>query len=241
MMNKAIRAIKAATVLLNPKSWGPFTETAEQTKFDHAFDVTWSQGGEDIGLLSALAGISNGRYVDVGAHHPSRFSVTRKLWSRGWSGVNIDANPKLIDAFQRERPSDINLWACVGKENNYILNVFEEPALSTVSLEWKNKFIQENQRISHEIAVQGVSLENIFKEYFPGKYPDLLCIDAEGSDLDVLKSANLVNGDGPQWLLLEANPPLSNVLVTPAVMLALNLGYEIHLVLSMSTLMRLKK
>jgi FkbM family methyltransferase len=238
MTSKAIRAIKAATVLVNPKTWGPFTETYEQTGFDHAFDVTWSQGGEDIGLLGALAGIRNGRYVDVGAHHPSRFSVTRKLWSLGWSGVNIDANPNLLDAFQRERPNDINLWACVGRESSYTLAIFEEPALSTVSADWRLKFLSENQKISSEIVVPGVSLKKIFDDYFDSGFPDLLCIDAEGADLDVLQSAELASGNGPQWLLLEADPPLVNVLQTPAVAHAISVGYEIHLIMGMSTLLR---
>ena len=42
----------------------------------------------------------------------------------------------------------------------------------------------------------------------------------------------------PQWLLLESAPPVSNALKTPAVKLTMQWGYEPHVVLSMSTLLK---
>jgi len=240
MRDKAARAIKAFAGIANPRTWGPLVETFESTKFDHAFDISWSQGGEDIGLVFALRGISNGRFVDVGAHDPSRFSVTRKLSALGWSGINIDGNPDLMPAFEKHRPRDVNLWACVGSEPEYTFTIFEEPAISTVNSEWRVKFIGENQQVKKEIKVPGISLRTVFERYFDGGFPELLCIDAEGADLDVLKSALLENGNGPEWLLLEADPPLSKVMETPAVEYALSLGYEIHLVMGMSTLLHMK-
>ena len=240
MKHKASRAINTFRGIVNPRTWGPLVETFETTKFDHAFDVSWSQAGEDIGLISALRGIDNGSFVDVGAHNPSRFSVTRKLSLRGWTGVNIDGNPDLIPAFEKNRPNDINLWACVGNKPEYTFTIFEEPAISTVNSEWRVKFIGENQKIKREIKVPGISLRTVFDRYFEGGFPDLLCIDAEGADLDVLKSADLTCSWGPEWLLLEADPPLSTVIETPSVAYALSLGYEIHLVMGMSTLLHLK-
>ena len=44
----------------------------------------------------------------------------------------------------------------------------------------------------------------------------------------------------PRWLLLEAAPPVSNALQTPAVNLAIKWGYEPHMVLAMSTLLKFK-
>ena len=34
-----------------------------------------------------------GFYVDVGAHHPKRFSNTYFFYKQGWNGINIDAMP----------------------------------------------------------------------------------------------------------------------------------------------------
>ena len=68
-----------------------------------------------------------------------------------------------------------------------------------------------------------------------------LSIDAEGSDLQVLQSLEfetLEKSRFPKWLLLEAAPPVSNALQTPAVKLAIEWGYEPHMVLAMSTLLK---
>jgi hypothetical protein len=128
----------------------------------------------------------------------------------------------------------------VGAESEYTLTIFDEAAISTVNQEWKARFIEEGAQVSQEIRVPGTSLRAIFDKYFDGGFPDLLCIDVEGADLNVLESAILTPGTGPEWLLLEADPPLSNVIETPAVKYAIELGYQIHLVMGMSTLLQLK-
>jgi len=241
LVNKAVRAFKAGLGLFNPRSWGPFVEAYELTKFDHGFTVSWSQGAEDLGLQSVFYGVREGTYLDVGAHHPSRFSVTRHLYQLGWRGVNVEANPDLIPAFLAQRPSDKNIWACVGTEQTYSFTIFEEPAISTVSNEWKEKFLSENQKILKIIDIPGVSLFTLLKENFSNEPLDLLCIDAEGSDLNVLQSGYFEKNPErkPKWLLLESSPPVEQSLKTPAVAYAISLGYEPYLVLSMSTILRL--
>ena len=57
--------------------------------------ISFSQEAEDL-VLSELAQFNkcyDGLYVDVGAHHPLRFSNTAIYHQRGWRGVNIDATP----------------------------------------------------------------------------------------------------------------------------------------------------
>ena len=56
-----------------------------------------------------------GFYVDVGAHHPFRFSNTYLFYTQGWSGINIDATPGSMKAFNKYRPRDINLEVGVGR------------------------------------------------------------------------------------------------------------------------------
>src|SRR5690348_6482057 len=55
-----------------------------------AFAVrSYSQEGEDLILARLLENTPSGLYVDIGAHHPFRFSNTRLLYERGWHGINI--------------------------------------------------------------------------------------------------------------------------------------------------------
>ena len=243
-MHKGFRAIKAFFFLLRPHAWGPFVSVAEKTRFDHAFSISWSQGGEDLALLAVLETEKPGIYLDIGAHHPSRFSVTRHLYQRGWHGVNVDANKELIDQFNRIRKRDINICIAVGTEPRYKFTIFEEPALSTLDAEWRNKFVSENNPISRTVEIEGRTLRSILDDFDAHNSVDLLSIDAEGSDLQVLQSIEfetLEKTRFPRWLLLEAAPPVSNALQTPAVQLAISWGYEPHMVLAMSTLLKYPK
>lgn len=77
------------------------------------FKFSFSQYGEDIVIRRQFPHGVAGFYVDIGAFHPYRFSNTAMLWIAGWNGVNIDANPATVAAFQRVRPADRNVHAAV--------------------------------------------------------------------------------------------------------------------------------
>lgn len=239
-MNKPIRFVRALSMLTNPKTWGPFTEVAEISGFDHAVSLSWSQGGEDLALLSSLGG-GIGRYLDIGAHHPSRFSVTRHLYQRGWTGVNVEANSVLLPEFIKKRNRDINLWNAVGDKSSYHLSVFEEPAISTINKNWEEKFISENQKILRVDDVPGITIREILDIYFVEKKCNLLTIDIEGADFEALKTIDfqtLNKSQFPDWILLETTPPLEVALKTDSVAYAQKNGYIPHLILPMATLLR---
>jgi hypothetical protein len=65
--------LRALFSLLKKISWGLFVETFEMTKFDHGFSVSWSQAAEDLAILVVLGDIQEGRYLDIGARHPTSF------------------------------------------------------------------------------------------------------------------------------------------------------------------------
>lgn len=239
--NKGFRALKALSSLRKKKTWGPFVEAYETTHFDHGFSVSWSQAAEDLALQAVLSAIDKGRYLDIGAHHPTRFSVTRHLFQRGWSGINVDANSDLLEEFLRTRPNDISLNYCVGDKEEYQLSVFNETAISTVSPNWDAKFVQENNVRNVIRTVPGIRLRELLDTYFPENGPDFLNIDIEGADYEALKSGELDTlpfERRPVWILVESNAPLSNALGTDTVHLLISYGYEIWLVLPFATLLR---
>ena len=239
-MIKSIRLIRAISKIFNPKTWGPFVEISEVSKFDHAVSISWSQGGEDLALLSLLT-MEHGNYLDIGSHHPSRFSVTRHLYQRGWSGVNVEANSALISEFNKKRKNDVNLWNAVGPETSYNLTVFEEPAISTVNGDWKDKFILENQQILRIDKVPGITIRAILDKYFQDKKCNLLSIDIEGADFEALKTIDfktLSINKYPDWMLLETTPPVAPALKTESVVYAMENGYAPYLILPMSTLLK---
>jgi FkbM family methyltransferase len=168
--------------------------------------TSYAQEGEDIILLRLFGNTHRGFYVDVGAHHPQRFSNTCALYQRGWRGINIDADPDAIDAFRRERPRDINLSLGVLQvSGSSTLHVFSDPALNT----FDKALAHDREKIPgyRLVAKRDVAterLETILAAHLPaGSAVDVLNVDAEGRDLEVLRS-NDWRRFQPRCVLVEA-------------------------------------
>lgn len=241
-MRKFLRGLIALFTLIRPRLWGPFLHAWERTRFDHDFSVSFSQGGEDLALWH-LIGNPSGRYLDIGAHHPDRISNTRLLYDKGWSGVNVEANPNLVPALKKKRKRDVVISACVGTKPEYKFTVFKEPAISTSNVEWKERFISHNQEVANEITVQGVTLFELITKHFSNGDLDLLLVDAEGSDFEVIQSAEfqkLSKHLHPKWIVVETQRPLEAALRETTVLYLEKYGYEPHLVLPLSTILKRK-
>jgi FkbM family methyltransferase len=146
-----------------------------------------------VALFEAL-GIDHPTYLDIGAHHPVNCSNTALLYSRGSRGINVDANPDLMDEFARSRPDDINLNIGVaGKRGTltfYRIDKFS--GRNTFSKEAAEAFVAANPQfsITDEISIPVMSLDDILAKHCDGSIPDLLSIDAEGLDFEILSSAS---------------------------------------------------
>lgn len=161
--------------------------------FNESASVAYSQEGEDRILYSlfSLLNKKNGFYVDVGAHHPQRFSNTYIFYLQGWRGINIDANADVFPLFQKERPRDINISMGVGiKAETSIFYVFNDPAVNTFDVKTAQNCIKETSfKIIDERNVEIMPLSHILERYLPkNQRIDFLSVDVEGRDLDVLKS-----------------------------------------------------
>ena len=96
---------------------------------------SYSQEGEDLVLAQIFEGKPPGFYVDVGAHHPIRYSNTYLFYRRGWRGINIEAMPGSMEEFRRVRPHDTNIEALVSLDRGSVpFFVFNESALNTTSV-----------------------------------------------------------------------------------------------------------
>ncbi len=154
-------------------------------------NLSYAQEGEDMILLRLLNWRKDGFYVDVGAHHPFRFSNTAMLHNLGWRGINIDADPELMRAFEQQRPGDTNLTVGVSDTAGRMrLHKFDDPALNTFDDAIAEKLVNADvyKEVScHEVAVE--RLEVLLAAHLvAGQVIDLLNVDAEGRDMNVLHS-----------------------------------------------------
>lgn len=171
---------------------------------------SYSQDGEDM-ILKAFYENKKGYkgfYVDVGAHHPVRYSNTYYFYKKGWRGINIEPTPTAIKPFKILRSRDINLNVGVGAvRDNLTFYCFNEPALNTFSEEVALSVEQKNNKykITQRVKVEVLPLRDILDSYLPtGVKIDFMSIDVEGLDFEVLKS-NDWDKYSPEYLLVEGH------------------------------------
>ena len=105
-------------------------------KWDKYYHKSWSQEGEDLILARLFENNAKGFYVDVGAHHPKRFSNTYLFYKKGWTGINIDAMPGSMKSFNKLRKRDINIEKPVSDKKQILTYyAFNESALNGFSKE----------------------------------------------------------------------------------------------------------
>ena len=164
----------------------------------------YSQNGEDLILSRFLNNKKGGFFVDVGAHHPIRFSNTYLFYKKGWTGINIDAMPGSMTQFNKIRPKDINIESGVGLKNDKLtFYQFNESALNTFSKKEALSKNKDGYEIIKSNLVQVESLENLLDKYMPKNTKiDFLNIDVEGKDEEVLISNNWEKYN-PNYILVE--------------------------------------
>lgn len=187
-------------------------------------EITWSQDGEDLYLAECLP--NDGFFVDVGAHHPDRFSVTRKLSDAGWTGVNVDVSPDFVRLFAARRPRDTNVRSLVGQPGERQFWHFTEPALSTLDEERARRLQDEGWAVSSIESMQVRTLTEILAPLSIPAVIDLLSVDVEGADLEVLQSL-----DWDHWhvrrALVELSTPANRVEDHPVAVFLIERGLAV--------------
>ncbi len=198
--------VKNALRDLLPQKALSAVKKVNDTVFDGTAIKSYSQQGEDMILRNIFEGQKKGFYVDVGAHHPKRFSNTYLFYKMGWRGINIDAMPGGMKAFNKIRPGDVNLEVAISnKKETLTYYVFDEPALNGFSKDLSEERIKKgNHQVVAKVDLETSTLEEILDVYLPeGQEIDFLSVDMEGFDLHVLQSNNWEKYR-PKFILVES-------------------------------------
>ncbi len=191
---------------------------------------SFSQYGEDLILQKMFKNKSNGFYVDIGAHHPFRYSNTYILHKRGWKGINIDPTPGVKKLFDRTRKKDINLSVAIGiKEGKSTLYTFNDSALNTLNKKRANMVIKSCQStLLKKVSIKTIKLSSVLKKYVSKTtIIDFLNIDVEGNELSVLKS-NDWGKYMPSVILVENIVDKKERTLTPIEKYLKGKGYKMH-------------
>lgn len=173
--------------------------------------TTWrphySQFAEDISIERMFPRGFKGFFVDVGCFHPKKYSNTWMLYRRGWRGINIDIDSIKIDGFNIVRPGDTNIACAVSSEEGeatYYSNGFYSLTISFdkdfVDSRKGQRYIEKKTRCRRLTTL-------IDESKFKNHPIDFLSVDAEGHDLEILKSLDFERYD-PRLIAVEAHDPL---------------------------------
>lgn len=185
-MIRLLKDIAKKAICIIPLDW-----LSKVMSWKMGYPVTsFAPDGEDLILQNMFLRKEHGFYVDVGAHHPIRFSNTYLLYKKGWNGINIDAMPGSMEIFNKLRPRDINIEAAISEKfQTLTYHSFKEPAYNTLSKETAEKVEQNGIKKVGTFEISTKRLGDILSENLPaGTQINILSIDVEGFDLDVLRS-----------------------------------------------------
>jgi FkbM family methyltransferase len=194
--------------------------------------TSFSQEAEDL-LLFEIAQFKNsykGFYVDVGAHHPYRFSNTAIYYQRGWNGINIDATPSSMLEFRKVRWKDINLECAVSNDfRERLFYVYNESALNGIDCDRTGEFAGTKFKLLRKISIQTHTLASILQSHIQQlPKPNFLTIDVEGHDLEVLQS-NDWNKFRFDWVLCEIQVgSISDLACNPVYKYISDKGYHLR-------------
>lgn len=154
----------------------------------------FSQYGEQAAILAGLHFSEdptklrfniNGRFLDIGAWHPTEFSNTRALFELGWSGVMIEPSPgpmlNLLNEYGQFQERITLIQAAVSTEGGVLDMMVTDDAVSTSSMAEYAKWLDVT-KFRGRLLVPSVTVADIGQRF--GGF-DFVNIDAEGQSADI--------------------------------------------------------
>lgn len=172
----------------------------------YAAVTVYSQHAEQEHILKALCcdddRLSPGRFLDIGAYHPIKFSNTRALYERGWSGVMVEPSPLPMEALLREYGNDERvtlIQAVVAPRGGELVKLHvTQDALSTTEDAWRARW-EARGGFYGAMLVPSVSIAYL-NEFGPF---DFVSIDTEGTSDQILTEVVLSMNPSPRCICAE--------------------------------------
>ena len=154
----------------------------------------FSQSYQDLFVLTMLQGKCNGRYLDIGANHPTDINNTFLLEDKfNWTGISVEINSELVELFNSVRKNkcvcadatifdfakNLNARRWKNKVIDY-LSLDCEPALTTYNILSKIPFDEYKfSDITYETDVyrDGPEVRDLSREFLNSKGFKLVAAD----------------------------------------------------------------
>ena len=160
------------------------------------FQRDFSQLGETVVVRRLLKAFPERNFVEIGANDGITVSTTYGLALEGWSGLCVEANPRMYEKLRRNLAAfpKVKTLCCAASPATGPVKLFlgkNDPKglLSTISTE-DSEWYREN-RDTEFVEVPGLPLTEILAQNHAPKRLALLVVDTEGMDLDILRTLDL--------------------------------------------------
>lgn len=164
-------------------------------------------------LTRHVLGNGTGTFFEAGAHDGYTQSNTYALEARhGWSGVLVEAVPKLAAKCEKRRPRS-RVFNCALVEaadpgstvkvhfGDLLSNISDARGSDEASKEFATGGLVNTGLRGYEVEVPARTLDSVLEEAGIER-PDVMCLDIEGLELGILRGSDLER-HGPRWLLIE--------------------------------------
>lgn len=210
-------------------TWGALSRWPEVTAHLGGGRTSYAAMGEDLilgALLKDVLKIASPTYLDIGAADPVAASNTYLLYTQGSRGVLVEPNPTYVARLREVRPGDTVVGVGVGfgdaREADYYI-IKNNPMLNTFSPETAEFRTQRGSEVERIVKMPLVPVMTVIDEYLKAT-PDLLSIDAEGLDLDIVRSLDLTTYR-PPVICAETKGPSATHESTPIAQYLVTQGY----------------
>ena len=150
-----------------------------------------SQYGEDK-IIAKFCPEGVGRFVDIGASLPRRFSNTYLFYKRGWNGIGIDAKSNLKIFWWILRPRDIFFKGGISDGTARVFYEMERGLSSTFDRDYRDSLQEKRHRLVNKTTkIETLKLSQFLETHFDSivpKDPVFFSIDVELHEVFVLNS-----------------------------------------------------
>jgi hypothetical protein len=157
--------------------------------------ISYAQAGEDLiaAYFFAHFKITDVTYLDIGAYDPIGINNTYFFYTHGLQGVLVEPNVDMTVKLRAVRPRDVVLEAGIGIGKTGVADyyVMSNPDWSTFD---KAEADHQVKATGGKVTIREVrrmpllDVNDVMAQYFKGKAPTFVSIDAEGWHLAILKS-----------------------------------------------------
>jgi FkbM family methyltransferase len=169
--------------------------------------ISYGYKAEDRLIESLLKPIitQNGFYVEVGCNEPRFASNTFLFYKRGWRGICIDADERLIEKHKKVRPMDQAFCSFVSDvETDLEYTEMDNKGLSSGDSTHVQNALNKGYKITNRKKMKSLRLTTILEQLKAPSNFDFLSVDTEGNDYKVLQSLDFERYS-PRLIIVEAD------------------------------------